>query len=499
MCLPDTRVEILDDIYARIEHGSGQCGAQIYLLTAVAGAGKNTIAHTVAQHFAGTGRLVSSFFFDHETEGRNTPVALLTTIAAHLTRVSTQLTERITAAIEGDRSLPQAPLSRQFQEIILKPCLDCSMSGPLVIVIDALDEGVNNDLLKVLRDDVPGLPSALSIFLTSRIQSQLASLCRQPHVQQVPLDIDSSANLLDIMKYISYRIRELVEARDLASDWPGTQLRTRFEQRAGGLFIWVATLFDFLLRRTNPTHELEKLLSDPGPGSASAESQMDRLYARILESCDWDDEDFVGGYRRIMGTAIATKVPLTILAQNSLFNEEPAVSSHVLDTLSPLLTGMSKDHHRNQPVRVLHQSLREFLVFRAGGTAEYANFQIDELKHSQDLALLCLRLLNQDLRDGTVGTGYLLEDESELPGVPTIGEGEITEALGYACRFWVDHLLDVKAAASVELIEALEEFMRERAVIWMEVLAARGGLRGLLEVREWIQVSMLHERYRAVT
>ncbi|KAF8595877.1 hypothetical protein BDV93DRAFT_455978 [Ceratobasidium sp. AG-I] len=120
-------------------------------MTAVAGAGKSTIAHTAAQYYAKRGVLMSSFFFDRETEGRNTPTALFTTIAADLARVIAQLAERIADTIENERGLTLAPLPRQFQEPVLKPCLDCPVLEPLVIVIviDALDEPWNHSLLKI--------------------------------------------------------------------------------------------------------------------------------------------------------------------------------------------------------------------------------------------------------------------------------------------------------------------------------------------------------------
>ncbi|KAF8594481.1 hypothetical protein BDV93DRAFT_515736 [Ceratobasidium sp. AG-I] len=462
-CLPNTRINIIDDVFAWVDEAGGSSGAQIYLLTAVAGAGKTTVAHTVAHHFHERGQLVSSFFFDRETQARNTPIALFTTIAADLARVSGQLADRITAAIENEQGLPLAPLSRQFQELVLKPCQGCAISRPLVIVIDALDEGFNHDLLKILRDDVPRLPSAFRIFLTSRMQPDIDNLCRRSHVRLAPLDINSSANLLDMNIFVRHRLQQLAEARGFDSDWPGEQLRSEFEARAAGLFIWVTTVCDYILSRTNPRRELEKLVSGSRPAKTSAELKMDKLYAMILDSCDWDDEDFSNGYHRAMGTALATKTPLTISAWNMLFDDKPAVSDFVLQKLSALLTGMSKDRHETQSVRVLHQSLRDFLVVRAGSLPECTKFRVDEQKHSQNLALLCLRLLNGDLYEGMAGVGYLAKDESECPGIPKIEDAEVSEALWYACQFWIDHVLDVKPAAPVELRDALELFMETKA------------------------------------
>ncbi|KAF8598006.1 TPR-like protein [Ceratobasidium sp. AG-I] len=490
MCLPNTRINIIDDVFAWVDEASGANGAQIYLLTAVAGAGKTTVAHTVAHHFHERGQLVSSFFFDHETEGRSTPIALFTTIAADLARVSKQLADRITAAIENEQGLPMAPLSRQFQELVLKPCQNCTVRGPLVIVIDALDEGISSDLLKILRDDVPCLPSVLHIFLTSRMQPDIDSLCRRPHVRMAPLDIDSSANLLDMTIFVRHRLQQVADTRGFDSDWPGEQLRSELEARAAGLFIWIATVCDYILSRTDPKRELEKLLSESRPTTTSAEAKMDKLYARILESCDWEDEEFVHGYLRAMGVSLATKTPLTITAWNVLFDDKTAVPDFVLQRLSPLLTGMSKDRHLIQPVRVLHQSFRDFLVLRAGSSPEHARFHVDEQKHSQDLALLCLRLLNRDLCEGMAGVGYLARDESGCPGIPAIEGDGVSEALWYACRFWIDHVLDVKPAALAELGNALESFMETKAVLWMEIMATKGRFRGLLEVREWVPTAL---------
>jgi hypothetical protein len=37
---------------------------------------------------------------------------------------------------------------------------------------------------------------------------------------------------------------------------------------------------------------------------------MDKFYLTILESCNWDDEIFVEGYKLLMGTITEAKIPL---------------------------------------------------------------------------------------------------------------------------------------------------------------------------------------------
>ncbi|KAF8307581.1 uncharacterized protein EI90DRAFT_3111340 [Cantharellus anzutake] len=93
---------------------------------------------------------------------------------------------------------------------------------------------------------------------------------------------------------------------------------------AGGLFIWISTVFDYMKM-------LKKLLDeDLNRSKASAEEMMDRLYASILEKCNWKDDDFK---------------PLSVAAWDAI--------------LSPLLE--SKDA---KPIRILHQSFRDFLMDR---------------------------------------------------------------------------------------------------------------------------------------
>ncbi|KAG8690108.1 hypothetical protein FRC08_010659, partial [Ceratobasidium sp. 394] len=437
-CLTNTRTEIIDQMLAwinTVDHAIGSDGASksgvatVMLLTGVAGAGKSTIAHTIAQLCSQNGHLVSSFFFNREIEGRNGPNALVTTIAADLSRVDPRLAERIAAAIEKDQSLPFAPISRQFEELVLKPTRECPVRGPLVFVIDALDEGWDRYMFKILRDDAPRLPCSFRIFVTSRMRPELDSLCRKPHVCSMTLDLEAQANMDDIALFIPHRLQQLAEDRDFESDWPGEQLRRKFEARANGLFLWVDTVCNFLVDRDDPTTELEKLLSATGSSTSSAEVQMDRLYATILESCNWEDESFVAGYHQVMGTVLAGKIPLTVHAQRALFRNKPVASDYTLQKLSPLLTGTNKTLYHEQSARLLHQSLRDFLVLRAGNSPSYAKYMIVEQEWNQQLTLQCLDLMNRELNDESAGVGYLAMDAKDVPGIPTLGDGEISEAL----------------------------------------------------------------------
>ncbi|KAG9083408.1 POC1 centriolar protein A [Ceratobasidium sp. UAMH 11750] len=96
VCMQNTRVKLLDDVMAWIKGPTSpnqRGGAKVKVLTAVAGGGKTTIAHTVSGQCSKDKLLGSSFFFDHETESRNTPAALFTTISADLSRLDDRLAD----------------------------------------------------------------------------------------------------------------------------------------------------------------------------------------------------------------------------------------------------------------------------------------------------------------------------------------------------------------------------------------------------------------------
>ena len=110
------------------------------LLADIAGSGKTAIAHSAAQYFHEMGVLASSFFFDREISGRNGPEKLFSTIALDLAGLSKDIAADIDQVLERDRSLASASLSRQFDELILKPFQRYPIDRPVVVVIDALDE-----------------------------------------------------------------------------------------------------------------------------------------------------------------------------------------------------------------------------------------------------------------------------------------------------------------------------------------------------------------------
>ena len=486
VCLSGTRKLLIDDITKWIYSADESQTAQIFWLSDVAGAGKTAIAHTIAQYCDNHGLLGSAFFFDRNIPDRRTPHKLFSTIAWNLARLASSLADHISLVLEKDRSLASACQSRQFEQLILEPSLTYRIGRPVVIVIDALDEGYDLQTLKVLRDEVPKLPGNFRVVLTSRpLDDIVTDLSNASHVQRKSIDIHGDHNQRDISMYIHNRLHYISSRKRLAADWPGAERTNDFVARAEGLFVWVSIVSEYLRTVTYPDRKLSMLIYERNLSGMHAEAKMDALYADILSTCDWSDEDFLQGYHLLMGAILAVKSPLSSSALRSLHRNPVVDIDGILGPLRSLLIG-SFDNDR--PIEILHVSFRDFVTSRAQFSPIHQHLYVSEQMHSQRLAILCLRVLNEDLTSHTPGTGYLTQLTQDTKGIPSVDKLNISEVLWYACRFWTEHIIEIEGPDSEILLESLRKFLEGKLSLWLELLSTRYPFQTLSEVRKWLQV-----------
>lgn len=85
-CLNGTREGILQSIFNWINDNDPN-GPRIFWINGLAGMGKSTIAHTIAEHVASRGaKLRASFFFSRDVQDRRNPLLLFSTIAYQLAK-----------------------------------------------------------------------------------------------------------------------------------------------------------------------------------------------------------------------------------------------------------------------------------------------------------------------------------------------------------------------------------------------------------------------------
>jgi hypothetical protein len=151
-CLPDTRVDLLRDIFTWAD---GQDERFIFWLNGLAGIGKSTIACTIARKYFENGQLGASFFFLRGGGDVGHAGKFFITIAIQLGQKSRSLQRHICDALRKNNDIATQSLSDQWRQLVLGPL--SKLSGDLyaslyILVIDAIDECDNdNDIQIILK------------------------------------------------------------------------------------------------------------------------------------------------------------------------------------------------------------------------------------------------------------------------------------------------------------------------------------------------------------
>jgi hypothetical protein len=287
--------------------------------------------------------------------------------------------------------------------------------------------------------------------------------------------------------YIERELHALVEARKLDKSWASDDQIKKLVNLSGGLFIWSRTIFDYLRRGVSTLKKLQSLLQQTPGGSA--EAKMDKLYAHILETCPWDDEDFVIGFQTYIGAIVAAKTPMSLSVLQSLHPDALVGAEEIIPFMGSLLSGWSDSA---SPIQFLHVSLHDFLTSRSDGHVEFQGFYLSKQEQSRRLAGLCLHVLTQQSNEGIAGANFLwsLSWEEELPTISQ-EEENMSEALQYASQYLVNHLLDIEDS-DITLFNDLERFISKHMLLWVELTVLRWRLPDLKSLRLWLYVSLIY-------
>ncbi|KAF8343999.1 uncharacterized protein EI90DRAFT_3114635 [Cantharellus anzutake] len=504
VCLKDTRVDLIERIMAWCRN-TGDSENRLMLLTAVAGAGKTSIALTIAERCASEGdvTLLLQFFF--KAGERSRPDFLFSGMARALADHDPAYRTFITSALRNDPSLATASFMTQFKKLVAPSLLHKPppSNRPMVIIIDALDEcdkEAFESLAEILGEEVPRLPSSIKFFITSR-QFDLVNRYLSPNypIDRLTIDLSDEANAQDCARFIRFQLRKLkMLHRDLQHNLQDEdKMVQEISERANGLFIWISTIFRYMkTTNQNPMRTLKTLL-DTGAKrrEVPAEKMMENLYTSILKKCAWADEDFAHDYPIVMGAIFVAQQPLSITAWDSILL--PFLKSSVryaLAELAPLLSGVEDSLI---PVRILHQSFRDFIVDRINPqTVSSRCAPIAVGADNARVALRCTEILNEGLCS-VEGLG-LIENLYEKDEMPHIPQKELSEHFRYACRHIVHHLSGVEEP-SEELVGLVSMFLGQQATRWVEVCVRMESYIRISLLPEWAKLAVVHRSKDAVS
>ena len=441
------------------------------ILFGQAGTGKSSIAHEIARQFDKMHRLASSFIFLRREQSIGRAYYLFTNLARDLADRYPSFKVALGNVVKDNTALRVGTRDYHtlFESLILQPLKDLPIVGPILVVIDALDESGDTTsevgLHAFLAKNLVRLPPNFRVVITSRPEHPIVSAVVE--AQSIKIKYMDDTELAaetdeDILTFLRGK---------LPSDKSGGNAEA-LVVKAEGLFQWAAVAGQLILRPpARFGYSKEKCIKHLLQSGTNRHGQdlLDDLYVEVLEGY-FTDEDARVLFRSVVGQVITSIEPLTIrslipLQQHASYDEDAVTG--ILSRLGSLLSHVNSSD-KNLPIIPLHTSFRDFLTNKD----KSGEFYVGVRDPHHQLAHSCLNLLLDPL-DGLkfnickLETSYLANDDVE--DLSTRVDQHIPPALLYACRFWDDHLkhTDLK----MDLYGKVENFFKEKFLFWLEALS----------------------------
>ncbi|KAF7970337.1 hypothetical protein HWV62_24368 [Athelia sp. TMB] len=468
LCLPGTQQAWLKEVKDWLMTSSDQ---NVLWLHGAAGLGKSTIATTIADHFGGLHRQGAFLLFDRNTPFESAPERVMSTLAFQLAQNNAAIRLAVSVAIRDRPGLVSDLVEAQFKSLLLDPLFIAAehIEGPIIIVMDALDEcgdvSSRRPLLELLSNDFSLLPPQFRILITSRPEHDIkCALASRSHIHTIDLSTASDA---DMQIYMRHGMRRIYENRrimdELPEGWGDAEIE-RLVGYAAGLFIWAATAINLLSNADDPVQWLANLLQHESPVST-----LHDLYEKALLSVrEWVPGEATDVYRRILGLIIISQVPLTAETIVTLlgFQDGGRACRTALRRLGSVI-----QWSEGQTARTLHKSFPDYLT-----DSEHCSSKpwfVDVPEHQHSLTVSCLRAINHHLHFNMCNLSTSHISNTELLDLPKRVEKAIPQSLSYPCLFWGYHIRQSLSEDS-SLLPLILKFFQEKFLFWLEVLSLMG-------------------------
>ena len=466
-CLSGTRTAFLDFL---VDWVNDPASERCLVLFGQAGTGKSSIAHEVARRFNTMHRLTSSFIFLRKEQSKREAFHLFTTLARDLSDRYPSFKSALGRVVKDNSSLRVGTRDYEtlFQSLILEPLKGLHIVGPILLVIDALDESGDASgragLHVFLAKNLIRLPSNFRVLITSRpedgIERELfgAPSVTIKHMSDSELAATTHDDILVFLK-------ERLPSDDFRNF--GRALAIKAE----GLFQWAAVASQFILDPpARFVYDKEKCINHllkPG-ANRDGHDPLDELYREVLEGY-FTDREVWPLFRSVVGQLITSIEPLSICSLTTLRRHANNRDDHdavviLLRRLGSLLSNVHSSNE-NLPIIPLHTSFRDFLINKE----KSGDFWVDLCDAHRQMAHSCLGILPDSLKFNICGleTSYLAN--KDVTNLEMHIDKHISPALLYACHFWYEHLKHI--GFETRLFRKLQTLFEKKFLFWLEALS----------------------------
>ena len=354
-CLPGTRVEIIELLMGWVD---GNDDRPICWLNGPAGFGKSSIARTIAERCAGEQKLAASFFFLRGAGDRSNIARFIRTLAYHIS-VSIPATQPfLEDVLRHDPLVLNQALEDQFQKLLLAPISALAVPVPsMTIIVDALDECDDGELAASFVEIIALAASdhqlPFKFLFTSRIEERIRAKFESDEASSVvfPLSLKNFDASADIRTYYGSRFlrvyKDNLPVMSVTRPWPSHSDLDKLIKMTSGSFIFANTVVNFVDDGTMPPNEK---LAEALRGCVG----LDELYSKILSRTRGNTR-----IKRVIGTVMVLRKPLSMVHLASLLHLDKAAVRHALMSIQSILIVPASDE---EDIQLVHTSLRDFLV-----------------------------------------------------------------------------------------------------------------------------------------
>ena len=476
---------------------------RILWLNGTAGAGKSTLAQTVAEDCAHQKKLGASFFFSEGAPDRSRSM-LFPSIAFQLLHMFPSLKSPIEAAVQLDATIPFKQPRDQFQKLIADPLLrlETPLAQPVIIVVDSLHESESEvwteEVITILADALRDSRLPLRFIITSQPEPYIQTRFKKPEIRPLVriLSLHRFDAKADIRLFLQHRFKEIYERRKHTMrspphPWPSDPDLDKLVEKSSGLFLYASTVGNSVEDRTRrPQEQLDAVLGIRKLPGARTHADLDQLYSRTLSMFPLQSEE--DSALSVVGAIVLLFEPLSAKALEDLLVVHTGDVSRALEGLHgffdvPDSNDEGDDYNlkmRDEPIRLMHSEFREFLTDHERSK----QFSLDPVLSHGDLAHFCLTIATRLLKQNVCDLEQRSYSESDLKQRCNLC---IPSALRYACRYWASHLLHTSFRASI--VSDLRMFVDKALKPWIETLSLLGDLHiavaSLKAVQQWLKVS----------
>jgi len=410
-CHRNTRIEVMRTITDWILGlDKDNQGKFIMWLTGAAGAGKSATLQSFAEQQDSEGCLLASFFFGKSDPDRNHSRKVIATIAYQIHKKIPKVRPYMLNAIEEDPLIFTKSLFTQFMALIIQP-LQASLllesrffdqpGAPRVIVVDGLDECIDRreqkDVLLTISRITQRHQLPVLFLISSRPEHDIVTTFSSSQLRTWSMRLDLDERFFperDIELYLRHEFQEIKDnhpfRRSIPSSWPSDRDITILVCKSSGQFIYAATVVKFVgSSRHYPHHRLEVVLNLRRASRPEEQpfAELDALYMHILSGVAEDSISIVLHVLSFVFHSRDTHVSVdSIPAILQLDDGAVDVAFHDLGALVSIVTDPSD---RTRKVKILHASLRDFLLDPVRSQAFYMNYD-----YLEENAIGCLRMMS---------------------------------------------------------------------------------------------------------